>query len=218
MLAGACQREVPPTTQATVSMAWRKERLVDRGGGVVHFATDRGYQVDVQQGMLRTWRIGLVPCPADQSAWALVGSAWANHSEPPDPAALWPNLAEAFGRDGRLQWAVKPARYCSVHWLVSAPPPGHVAEGEPRTSIDVQAAWTKGSQQGQVHLQTWLPAGQMRQVPALRVAGAHAELAVVRDLAAAFDGVELAEAATQALAWTVLKRLTENATLEVAAP
>lgn len=195
-----------PLRSVTFAFDWRRDRLGDSG-----FVTDRGYHVRIVDGALRTARIGLAGCPAPTAGW--VAMAYADHAEAPDPAAVMPHLAESLTATAAISLpakAVPPVAYCQLHWLVAAPSPAEAGDG-PRWSLRAHLLWHKGGHAGQLMLDTWLPAGVLRPLPELQAVGPHATVTVVRDLPAALDGVELADAATPALAARVATRLVEDA-------
>ncbi len=172
--------------------------------------SDTGYDVRVTTGTLTTWRLGLQPCP--KTTWSLIPSAYAHHIEPPDPTSVLPHLVENLAAPVATRLPVRqvpPDRYCRGFWLVSPPPPALAGEG-PRVSLALHATWTRGDDHGELALDTWIPDSKLQTVPGLQEATGDVELKVERHLKTLFDGIDLANAPTPALAWTVLHRLMET--------
>lgn len=216
LLAAGCTREPPPPLQrVTWQLTWDLQRL-QREDGHWRWTTDRGYDVQLHAGLLVTWRLGLEPCP-QRSASVLFPEAWAHHLEPPDPTSVLPHLREDLLAPQTVRLApraVPPVAYCRALWLASAPPQAQT-DGLPRETLMLRGQWRRGDQQGQLSVSTWLPDARLDAVGGLSRAPAVATVTVERHLAAALDGVELAGAPTEALAWHVLHRLTADATLSV---
>ena len=169
--------------------------------------TDTGYDVHVTQGVLTTWRLSMTPCPPPV-AWSLIPAAYANHVDPPDPTSLLPHLAENLAQPVKatLTRTVPVARYCQGFWLASAPPPALAGEG-PRISLQLHATWQKADKRGAIALETWMPDAKMQPVPGLDTADGATTIAVTRHLGGLLDGIDLATAPTEAMAWTVLHKL-----------
>lgn len=188
---------------------WDKTGVTPEGGGW-RAHSDLGYDVHVTAGTLTTWRLGLQPCP--QTAWSLIPSAYAHHIEPPDPTSVLPHLAEDLAAPVATRLPVRQvpsARYCRGFWLVSPPPPALAGEA-PRLSLALHATWTRGGVQGELALETWIPDAKLQPVPGLQDANGAIELTVERHLGTLFDGIDLANAPTPSLAWTILHRLLET--------
>ncbi len=219
LLLASCQREVPKLhglSRVDWQLAFDTARTTpDTTGWRV--TTDAGYDVHVTQGTLTTWRLGLQPCPPPQ-AWSLIPAAYANHVEPPDPTSILPHLAENLAQPvtARLTRTVPLARYCQGFWLASAPPPAQAGE-QARVSLQLRATWQKAEKSGEIYLETWMPDAKLQPVPGLDSTDGAATLTVTRHLGALLDGVDLANAPTPAMAWTVLHKLVAGASWQVAA-
>lgn len=226
-LLGCDRPKVPQRVQAVAALStvqWRLEWDTDRlqrDGAAWRLHTDRGYDLTLDQGTLVTWRLGLEPCPPQRATgwhWpSIVAEAWAHHVEPPDPTSVMPHLREdvlaATPTDLPVR-AVPPDAYCRGLWLVSAPPPAQAGD-QPRVSIALHGQWRRDGQAGELNLATWVPDARLDGIAGLRDVHGAAQVTITRHLADAFDGVDLADAPTEALAWHVLHRLTSRATVQV---
>ncbi len=219
LLCGACHREPPQRTgisAVTWQLGFDTARTTPDGTGW-RVTTDAGYDVHVTDGVLTTWRLGLTPCPPPV-AWSLISPAYANHVEPPDPTSILPHLAENLAQPATatLTRSVPRTKYCQGFWLASAPPPAQAGEG-PRVSLRLHATWQKAGQTGEIALETWMPDAKLQAVPGLELADGPATIAVTRHLGQLLDGIDLANAPTPAMAWTVLHKLVCGAEWRVAA-
>lgn len=212
-LAG-CRRQAEPRP-ALKSVSWRLQwnaARVQRTPQGLSWQTDLGYDVHLREGRLTTWRLGLERCP-QAAAWSLVPSAWAHHVEPPDPTSLMPHLTEdvlALATTDLGPRTLPPAAYCRGLWLVSAPPQALAGDG-PRVSLRLRGTWQRGAASGAFDLAPWLPDARFEQVAGLADADGAARIVLERQLADAWDGVELSGTATETLAWHLLHRLTSRA-------
>lgn len=229
LLTGCRQAPPPPAalTAVTWRLTWDASRLQRTQAGW-RWHTDFGYDVLLREGQLTTWRLGLELCPKvtagsqaswwwQMAAWSPVSSAWAHHVEPPDPTSLMPHLTEdllVLPSTDVGPRALPPGRYCRGLWLVSAPPQA-LAGASPRVSLRLRGTWQKGLETGTFELSPWLPAARFDEVAGLAAVDGAARIVVQRHLADALDGVELADAATETLAWHVLQRLTSRATWRI---
>ena len=92
LLALSCKSPPAAVHEVRWRLSWDKARL-DRQGNGWRWRTDQGYEVELDEGVLTTWRLGLEPCPPEV-AWSLLPTAWAHHLEPPDPTSVLPHLRE----------------------------------------------------------------------------------------------------------------------------
>lgn len=216
MLLGCQRPSPPPLTQGVTAIAWRlgwDTARLQRGPQGWDLQTDLGYRVHITRGTLTTWRLGLELCPK-KAAWSLIPQAEAHHVEAPDPTSLIPHLAEdltALTATDLGPRDVPVATYCRGLWLASAPP-ASLAADRPRVSLLLRGQWEKQGQTGTLDVETWMPDARFAPIPGLPEAHGATRIAVERHLAAAFDGVDLAQAPTPALAWTLLHKLVDGAT------
>jgi hypothetical protein len=224
LLLTACHRE-PPQPAGVSSISWKlvfdTARTTSEGTGW-RVTTDAGYDVHVTQAALTTWRLSLTKCPEapQPTAWSLIPAAYANHVEPPDPASILPHLTENLAQPVAQTLGPKvlpTARYCQGFWLASPPPPAQSGDA-PRISLQVHAKWQKAEKHGVLALETWLPDAKMQDVPGLPEASGPATIQVTRYLGGMFDGIDLANAPTPAMAWTVLHKLMREAEWVVEKP
>ena len=213
LLMTACHRE-PPKPTGVSSVAWKltfdTARTTPESTGW-RVTTDAGYDVHVTQAALTTWRLSLTKCPekGPATAWSLIPAAYANHVEAPDPASILPHLTENLAQPAAQQIGPKTvptAQYCQGYWLASPPPPAQSGD-LPRTSLRLHATWQKADKRGELNLETWMPDAKMQEVPGLPAANGAATIRVTRYLGGMLDGIDLANAPTPAMAWTVLHNL-----------
>lgn len=170
------------------------------------------------QAVLRTWSLQLVPCPQAKAdvGWTLVPEARADHGAAAD-SSLW--LAAATETlPASTPAAPSPGRDvhgqpCELLWVVSA---GTLASGakpgEPAFSAVVQWSDATGT-----HTRTLVtPVADARKVPLGKVpAGKAWTVRLLRSTDGALDGLDLAHGDTETLAWTVLDRVVQSATVVV---
>lgn len=207
----SCQQKPTGTDSIEWLLDFATQRIQPEAQGW-QTTSDVGYQIHVNTGTLTTWRLGLLPCP-DKLAWLLLPTAQAHHLEPPDPTSILPHLVEDLvhpvphSAGPRL---IPKRQYCQGFWLVSAPPPAQAGLA-PRVSLTLQGTWQKAGKTGKLDVQTWLPDAKLQPVQGLERLEGPGKIHVTRHLDRLFDGVDLAEAPTNALAWTLLHRLVQDA-------
>ncbi len=215
VMCAGCRPSSQQLARVTWQLSWDLQRLQRHDGRLV-WTTDRGYDIALEAGLLVTWRLGLEPC-GEQAAWSLLPEAHAHHLEPPDPTSVLPHLQEDLlqARTVRLPPRDVPQRrYCRALWLASAPPQAQ-AGGLPRQTLMLRGRWHKHGRQGPLAVSTWIPDARLGPAPLLAAAPPDAVITIERHLAASLDGIDLADAPTEALSWHVLHRLTSQATVTV---
>lgn len=132
ILAAACDRSPPPPVNVRFDLAWDPAGAKVADGHAV-FATDTGYEVDLDSLALTTYSVELMPCqplpPPKKAALSLIGTAWAGH-EAGHPVTRTNTAGfEAPLSKGLLTMdkiPVPDVAYCGAHYLIGrlldAPP------------------------------------------------------------------------------------------------
>lgn len=176
-------------------------------------------QPRIVKAQFKTWSLQLVPCahaPSDVSGWSWIAPAWADHGAAVDPS-LW--IASATEVVPAVDTAgLSPVREvsgtpCELLWVVSPGPPANGAKtGDSAFSAELQ--WTDSGGIHQRQVATAAGHGRLMALGALP-AGAQWTVQLLRSSAGLLDGLDLAGADTETLAWTVLDRLVHAATVQV---
>jgi hypothetical protein len=190
---------------------------------------DLGIAFVVEEGWLVDYSLTLVRC-ADTVAvtpgWLSllgVGTALAGHEAYEDPSAITPQWGERLTplQAKRLARLVFEAdRYCGAHWLIARGDAGTRADDGTDlsgVSMALQATWSVDGDTGVIALDTDFTQGVVLEFPVGLAASPPraASVAVVRDAARWFDGVDPRSMSHDAMAWQILTNLVNGASLAV---
>lgn len=208
------------TGDVTYTLGWDTTGVTLGEGWTV--AAEEGWTVQVTAAAITSFAASLVQC-SDIVAWRprLIAPAWAGHGGLNDPSTLESPVIEDFTAPtdttlGALTFA--EAEYCRVHWLVASAPmtaPGietHPWMIDHTLALDGVATGPAGERRT-LSLRSVDAEGAVVDVDA-DVSGA-AQVRVVRALAGAFAGTDLAADSDDELAWAVLSNLAHATRVEV---
>jgi hypothetical protein len=222
------------TPPPTVTLAY--EATVDESGVQAvdddrwSVTTDLGFEVTVDQYLLRTWSAVVTACDEDAGSDALalsdlfaltdlftVAGASASHSEPPDPAqAIGPVEQDLAAADPMPlgEGVITAEALCGAHVAVA----GGEGTGDGRTvpTVEVSGTYVAPGSEAPVPFsitsdQAWGGVIDLEEIP---LSGDVMSVLVIRDLSALLDGVDF-EADDDDRAAALLRSLTAATRIEV---
>lgn len=216
---------------ASWSLTWDRARVSEHPSGGWSVVTDLGYAVHVTRGWVVDQSFAFGPCVVPDAGARRVPTlavrAAHAHGED-DPSTLTVFAVEdlvALADTDPFPALFAPTKYCRAHWLVARAiesPATHLRREALGSSLHVDGAWSRGAEAGEVHIDTWWTHGRLVDLAATTVGGLPsddvaraARVTVTRNAGAMFDGIDFAQANHREVAWGVLDRLTETATVSV---
>lgn len=166
----------------------------------------------IVSGVLHTWSIELVDCPAPRRdlGWLWpIATAWADHGVAANGSRWQANVSEQLGsgaiQSDALAYAGTP---CALLWVISHGSRQAGAKLED-PAFEVAVQWQDS---GGVHLRQLATAvGHGRKFVLGALPPGNLELVLGRAAAIDLQGLDLAQGATEALAWQVLDRVVAGA-------
>lgn len=214
----------PPTVtlvyEATVDETGVQAVVEDRWS----VTTDLGFEVTVDQYLLRTWSAVVTACDEDAGSDALaltdlfsVAGASASHSEPPDPAqAIGPVEQDLAAADAMPlgEGLITAEALCGAHVAVA----GGEGTGDGRTvpTVEMSGTYVAPGSEAPVPFsitsdQAWGGVVDLEEIP---LSDDVMSVLVIRDLSALLDGVDF-EADDDDRAAALLRSLTAATRVEV---
>lgn len=225
LLLAACDPGPPPPVNVQFDLAW------DAGGVVLDdrraaFATDTGYEVELDHLTVTTYSVELMPCeplpPPKRAALAFIGTAWAGHEAGHPPtrtnraAFEAPLSAPAITMD---RIATPDVAYCGAHYLIGRlldPPPGMSAADTVGFSLRAHGRYRKAGTESwsELALDSPVAHGILMNFPDAAKGARFKDGTVVRvtrKLAPMFDGVDFAAMDQAAQVRQILRQIVSGA-------